>query len=135
MGGNQRCSLETWFPWRPSWHWLVAVSLLPIYNTDEPTSAANVGLIGAFGYNLYSKPHLRTDTRVLSTAAISALVLFGAEGYVAEAYRRTDAGQEEERRARDEGDLIYRRTKAIVLRPGVLGGLVGVCELERDRFS
>lgn len=86
----------------------------------------NVGLIGAFGYQLYSRPSLRSDTRFLGTAAVSGLVLFGAEGYVAESYRLTAAGQEEERRAREEGAAIYRKTKDVVLRPGVLGGLVGV---------
>ncbi|KAG8893085.1 hypothetical protein FRC00_011072 [Tulasnella sp. 408] len=86
----------------------------------------NVGLIGAFGYELYNKPHLRSDTRALATAGVSGLVLFGAEGYLAEAYRKTAAGQEEERRAREEGAALYRRTKDIVLRPGVLGGIVGV---------
>lgn len=89
----------------------------------------NVGILGTFGYQLYYKPHLRSDTRAITTAAIGTLVLFGAEGYVAEAYRETAAGQEEERRAREEGAAIYRRTKDIVLRPGVLGGLVGVLNL------
>jgi hypothetical protein len=87
---------------------------------------ANVGLIGAFGYQLYSKPHLRRDTRALSTAAVSALVLLGSEGYVAEAYRKTAQGQAEERRAREEGAYLYQLTRDVVLRPGVLGGLVGV---------
>jgi hypothetical protein len=96
--------------------------------TDVEPYLANVGLIATFGYQLYAKPHLRSDTRALSTAVVSTLVLFGVEGYVAEAYRQTAAGQEEERRAREEGALLYRQTKDIVLRPGVLGGLVGAGE-------
>ncbi|KAG8905894.1 hypothetical protein FRB99_008035 [Tulasnella sp. 403] len=86
----------------------------------------NVGLIGAFGYNLYSRPAFRSDTHALATAGVAGVLLFGAEGYIAEAYRNTAAGQEEERKAREEGATIYKRTKDIVLRPGVLGGLVGV---------
>jgi len=86
----------------------------------------NVGLIGAFGYQLYNKPHLRSDTRALATAGVSALVLLGAEGLVADAYRNTDAGRAEEKKAREEGALWYKKTKDVVLRPGVLGGLVGV---------
>ncbi|KAG8987256.1 hypothetical protein FRB90_003498 [Tulasnella sp. 427] len=77
----------------------------------------NVGLVGALGYELYTKPHLRRDTRLLATAGASGLVLLGVEGYFAEAYRKTAAGQEEERRAREEGAALYRRTKDIVLRP------------------
>jgi len=86
----------------------------------------NVGLIGAFGYQLYNYPHTRQDTRFLSTSAIAAITLLGAEGYVAENYRQTPRGQAEERRAREEGSYYYNRTKNIVLRPGVLGGIVGV---------
>jgi len=86
----------------------------------------NVGLIGAFGYQLYTKPSLRSDTRALTTAGVTALVLLGGESFIAEAYRRTPAGQEEERRAKDEGAAIWRHTKEVVLRPGVLGGLVGI---------
>ena len=89
-------------------------------------------MIGTFGYQLYSRPSLRSDTRALGTAALGALVLFGAEGFVAEAYRRTPAGQEEERRARDEGAAIYRHSKEIILRPTVAGGLVGIRESPRN---
>lgn len=89
----------------------------------------NVGLIGAFGYQLYNKPHLRSDTRTLATAGVSALILMGAEGYVAESYRNTPRGRAEEKRARQEGALWYAKTKDVVLRPGVLGGLVGVVNI------
>lgn len=98
-----------------------------------------MGLIGALGYELYTKPHLRRDTRLLATAGASGLVLLGAEGYLAEAYRKTAAGQAEERRAREEGAALIRRTKDIVLRPGVLGGIVGVgtspCESGMHSFT
>jgi len=89
----------------------------------------NVGLIGAFGYQLYTRPALRTDTRALTTAGITGLVLLGGEGFVAESYRRTAAGQEEERRAREEGAAIWRHSKQVILQPGVLGGLVGLVNL------
>ncbi|KAG8864656.1 hypothetical protein FRB96_005161 [Tulasnella sp. 330] len=86
----------------------------------------NVGLIGAFGYQLYAYPHTRRDTRFLSASAIAATLLLGAEGYVAENYRQTPRGQAEERRAREEGSYYYNKTKNVILRPGVLGGIVGV---------
>lgn len=53
------------------------------------------------------------------------LALFGAEGVLVERYRNTDAGRAEEKKAREEGATIYKHTKEVVLRPGVLGGLVG----------
>ncbi|KAG8961795.1 hypothetical protein FRC03_004952 [Tulasnella sp. 419] len=87
---------------------------------------ANIGIIGTVGYQFYAKPHLRSDTRALTTTAISALALFGTEGLFADAYRKTAAGQQEERRAKEEGAIVYRRTKEIVLRPGVFGGLMGL---------
>lgn len=88
----------------------------------------NVGLLGFASYSLYTKPHLRRDTKLLSSAAAAALALLSAEGYAAEKYRETPAGQEEERRARKEGAALYRVARENLLRPGVLGGLVGVCE-------
>ncbi|KAH8080292.1 hypothetical protein BXZ70DRAFT_1073796 [Cristinia sonorae] len=86
----------------------------------------NVGLISGVGYTYYACPHLRRDTKILASTAAAALTLFGAEGYLAETYRKTPAGREEERRAREEGAALYRYSREHLLRPGVLGGLVGV---------
>lgn len=77
-------------------------------------------------YAYYSQPHLRRDTKIISSTVIGGLILLGGEGYLAEAYRTTAQGQEEERRAREEGSVIYRHLREQVLRPGVLGGLVGL---------
>jgi len=89
----------------------------------------NLGLIGSLGYKLYTEPGLRTNQRFLTTTTVGVLALFGAEGYFAEAYRQTDAGQREEAKAREEGAALYNHAKTIVLRPGVLGGIVGVVNL------
>lgn len=89
----------------------------------------NVGLIAFAGREFYTKPHLRTDTRALGTVAATAVALFGAEGALAEAYVKTDAGQKEKARAKKEGAILYRQAHELVLRPGVLGGLVGVLNL------
>jgi hypothetical protein len=35
-------------------------------------------------------------------------------------------GQEEKRRAEEEGHLIYNKTKEVVLRPKVAGGILGL---------
>lgn len=88
----------------------------------------NVGLLSWAGYALYDKPHLRRDVKVLASAATAALTILGAEGYAAEKYRQTPAGREEERRAKKEGAALYRHAREHILRPGVLGGLVGVGE-------
>lgn len=93
-----------------------------------PAPTVNVGLLTYASYALYTQPRLRHDTRLLSSAAAGALLLFGAEGYAAERYRETPAGREEERRARKEGAVLYRHAREAVLRPGVLGGLLGFCE-------
>jgi hypothetical protein len=57
------------------------------------------------------------------------MVLFSLEGYIAEAYRKTPQGQEEARRARTEGAQIYRHLHEQIMRPQVLGGLVGMGSL------
>jgi hypothetical protein len=89
----------------------------------------NVGLLAFAGREFYAKPHLRTDARALGTVAATTLVLLGAEGALADAYVKTEAGQKEKVRAKKEGAAIYRQTREVVLRPGVLGGLVGVLNL------
>ncbi|KDQ21291.1 hypothetical protein BOTBODRAFT_25715 [Botryobasidium botryosum FD-172 SS1] len=86
----------------------------------------NIGILSAVGYDLYYHPSLRSNRRFLSTAAAGTLLLFGAEGAVAEAYSRTEAGKAEAKKARREGSLIYNRSREVILRPGVLGGLVGL---------
>ncbi|KAF8587986.1 hypothetical protein K439DRAFT_1630178 [Ramaria rubella] len=89
----------------------------------------NVGLLSTLSYQLYTQPHLRSDGRFLGGSAAGALVILGAEGFLAEAYRNTTQGREEERRAREEGAALYKHTKEIVLRPQVFGGLLGVVNL------
>jgi len=85
----------------------------------------NVGVLSGLGYALYTHPRLRTDYKQLSIAGAGILALFAGEGAVAEAYRKTDAGQKEEAKAKKEGAALYRQTKEIVLRPGVFGGILG----------
>ena len=58
----------------------------------------------------------------------AAFILLGAEGYAADAYAKTPRGREESRRAKEEGAVLYRHAKETILRPGVLGGAVGLGE-------
>lgn len=92
------------------------------------SSLVNVGLLSFASYSLYTRPHLRKDTRLLVSAAAAAFGLLTAEGYAAEKYLQTPAGREEERRARQEGAVLYRVARENILRPGVLGGMLGVCK-------
>ncbi|KAF8332716.1 uncharacterized protein EI90DRAFT_3145387 [Cantharellus anzutake] len=82
----------------------------------------NVGLLGSIGHSLYTVPAHRSSPRFLSLAAITTLGLFGIEGALAEAYRKTELGRREEARAKEEGAAICRHVKTVLLRPGVLGG-------------
>ena len=91
--------------------------------------SVNVGFLGSVGYSLYAVPGHRNSPRFLSTAALATLAVFGAEGVVADAYRRTEAGQREEARAKEEGAALYRHAKTVVLRPGILCGAVGALNL------
>jgi hypothetical protein len=86
----------------------------------------NVGLLGYAGYLFYTTPAYRQDYRVVGGTAAAALALVSAEGALTDAYLNTDEGQAELRRAEQEGSALYRHSKEVVLRPGVLGGLVGV---------
>ncbi|KZV82764.1 hypothetical protein EXIGLDRAFT_778226 [Exidia glandulosa HHB12029] len=86
----------------------------------------NLALIGTAGYQFYTRPEIRTDKQIVGGTLAGALVLFGAEGWLAEAYAQTDAGKAEAQRAKEEGSAAWRHTKQVVLRPGVMGGLLGV---------
>lgn len=113
-----------WYPWC----WCVYASsylIIPILTK----CIVNVGLLAFAGREFYTKPHLRTDARAIGTAAATAFALLGAEGALAEAYVQTDAGKKEKARAKKEGAALYRQTREVVLRPSVLGGLVGVLNL------
>ena len=88
----------------------------------------NVGIISGAAYSFYTKPHLRRDTRAIAAAAAGALTLLSAEGYAAEKYRETPRGQREAAKAKKEGAALYRAAREHILRPGVLGGLLGVRE-------
>ncbi|CCO26396.1 hypothetical protein RSOLAG1IB_03573 [Rhizoctonia solani AG-1 IB] len=89
----------------------------------------NVGLLAFVGRELYTKPHLRSDTRTLGITAAAAVALLGAEGALADAYVKTPSGQKEKERTKKEGAALYRHSREVVLRPGVLGGLVGALNL------
>ncbi|KAF7361953.1 hypothetical protein MVEN_00540300 [Mycena venus] len=89
----------------------------------------NIGLLAGAARAFYVNPHYRRDTQVISSTVAATLAILGAEGYAAEAYRKTAAGQEEERKAKEEGALIYRHLREQILRPGTLGGLVGIINL------
>ncbi|KAF7312108.1 hypothetical protein MIND_00223100 [Mycena indigotica] len=86
----------------------------------------NLGLLGGAARAFYVNPNYRRDTTVISSVVATSFAVLFAEGFAADAYRKTPAGQEEERRAREEGAVIYRHAKEQILRPGTLGGIVGV---------
>lgn len=73
------------------------------------------------------EPSYRSDHRIIGGAAAGSLVVLGIEGAVAESYLQTPEGQREKARAQEEGSALYRQTKELVLRPGVFGGLLGLC--------
>lgn len=86
----------------------------------------NVGILGFTSYSLYMKPHLRRNTKLLSSAAAAALALLSADDYTAEKYSEAPAGQEEGGRAKKGGAVVYRVVRETLLRPDVLGVLVGL---------
>lgn len=73
----------------------------------------------------YTQPAWRNDYKIIGGSVAGVLLLFGAEGTMTESYLQTPEGQREKQRVKDEGSLLYRQSKEIVLRPGVFGGLLG----------
>ncbi|KIY49374.1 hypothetical protein FISHEDRAFT_58279 [Fistulina hepatica ATCC 64428] len=89
----------------------------------------NLGLLAGATRAFIVNPHYRRDARIIGTTAAAALGLTAAEGFAVNAYQKTERGQAEERRAKEEGTFLYKHAREIVLRPGVLGGLVGLVNL------
>ncbi|TDL21663.1 hypothetical protein BD410DRAFT_789407 [Rickenella mellea] len=89
----------------------------------------NVGLLSYAGYQLYTYPELRNDTPTLGLGGVVALAVLGAESLLADQSAHTPEGRNARRKAKEEGDAIYRHTKEIVLRPGVMGGMVSIVNL------
>ncbi|KAJ7594795.1 hypothetical protein C8J56DRAFT_1161352 [Mycena floridula] len=86
----------------------------------------NIGLALGAARSFYIDNELRRNPKVISSTVAAAAAILAVEGYGVEAYRKTAGGQEEERRAKEEGTLIYKHIREVVFRPGVLGGLVGL---------
>ncbi|TRM65406.1 hypothetical protein BD626DRAFT_488682 [Schizophyllum amplum] len=86
----------------------------------------NIGLLAGAARAFYVNPGYRRDTKVLSSTAAATLALLGLEGYGAAWYANTPGGKAEAKKAKEEGTLVYRHTREAVLRPGVLGGLLGL---------
>ena len=86
-------------------------------------------MLSGTAYAFYTKPHLQRDTRAIVSTVAGALTLLTAEGYAAEKYYESPQGQREAAKAKHEGAVLYRAAREQILRPGVLGGLLGVCKL------
>eukprot|EP00918_Siedleckia_nematoides_P073084 GHVU01159545.1.p1 GENE.GHVU01159545.1~~GHVU01159545.1.p1 ORF type:complete len:221 (+),score=33.42 GHVU01159545.1:174-836(+) len=86
----------------------------------------NIGILAGGARAFYLNPSYRSDRTIIASTVAGSLALLSAEGYAAEKYAETPRGRDEARRAKEEGTLIYRHAREIVLRPGVLGGLVGL---------
>ncbi|PBK91354.1 hypothetical protein ARMGADRAFT_1105746 [Armillaria gallica] len=86
----------------------------------------NVGILAGAARSFYTQPHLRRDTKAISAAVAASIALLSVEGFAVEKYSKAPKGQEEARRAKEEGSLIYRHLREQILRPGVLGGLLGI---------
>ncbi len=82
--------------------------------------------MAGLGRAFYVKANLRRDTTFILQAAAATVGLLFVEGYAAEKYHRAPRGNEGVRRSEKEGTMNNMRE--IALRPGVLGGLVGLCE-------
>ncbi|PVF96143.1 hypothetical protein CPB86DRAFT_787292 [Serendipita vermifera] len=96
-------------------------------------AVVNVGVLSTVGYHIYKRPTLVTEPRLnarpLAYTSAGLLGLFTLESLAVNSYLNTPQGREEKRRAEEEGHLIYNKTKEVVLRPQVAGGLLGIANV------
>ena len=119
-------------------------TLNPIHPTHLPT--VNLGVLSSIGYTLYTHPHARTNPRFLGLSALGIFTLFSAEGLTPRRYLDSphdhqthqvqSRGPPTIRRLTFYLSLIpqeivtlKRKSKEIILRPGVFGGLLGAINL------
>jgi hypothetical protein len=100
------------------------VRINPVWCTH--VQPVNIGLLASVGRTFYVEPSLRRDAKAIGATIAGTLAVLSVEGYAAARYAQTPAGQAEAQRSKEEGSLIYRQSREVVLRPGVLGGLVGI---------
>ncbi|KAK0212962.1 hypothetical protein DFS33DRAFT_85387 [Desarmillaria ectypa] len=86
----------------------------------------NVGILAGAARTFYTQPHLRRDAKAISVAVAATIALLSVEGFSVAKYSKTPRGQEEARCAKEEGSIIYQHLREQILRPGVLGGLLGI---------
>ncbi|KAG8753312.1 hypothetical protein FRC14_006149 [Serendipita sp. 396] len=96
-------------------------------------AVVNIGILGTIGYHVYKRPTLITEPRMnarpLAYTSAGLVGIFTLESLAANAYLQTAQGQEELRRAEEEGHLLYNKTKEVVLRPKVASGILGATNL------
>ncbi|KAH9978531.1 hypothetical protein BGW80DRAFT_1165130 [Lactifluus volemus] len=99
-------------------------------------SLVNISLLAGASYALYAPPRLRRDTKVITTALVAAVMLFGAETYATEACQSTARCRAAERESRDieHRSANYRRAHEYALRPRVIGRIFGLGESSVLRF-
>lgn len=86
----------------------------------------NVGLLGGIGYFAYTNPALRQNPRVVTATAIGVFALAGLEGYIAEENGLARGRRDRKGAARKRVSGLVPSVKEHLLRPGVLGGIVGM---------
>ena len=86
----------------------------------------NIGLLGGIAYFAYTQPALRQNVRVVSTTAIGILAVAGVEGYIAQENGHPPGRKERKGASRKRTSGLVSSIKEHLLRPGVLGGVVGI---------
>ena len=89
-------------------------------------SVVNVGIVAYVGRTFYLRPDLRADKRVISSVVAASLAIASLEGYATTKYAETPHGREEMRRAKEGGSIVYRYLHEHILRPKVMGGMLGL---------
>ena len=106
---------------------LVGLGTLPNTIPDHYSqNIVNVGIVACVGRAFYLRPELRADKRVITSVVAASLAVVSLEGFATSKYAETPRGREEIRRAKEEGSLVYRYLHEHILRPKVLGGMLGL---------
>ena len=89
----------------------------------------NIGVIAGVGYTFYSKPHLRANTKAITSTVAATLALVTGEGVAVEQYlTRTPEGQSALQHARERRHWLAQYLHNFFARVNPYKGAIGVCE-------
>lgn len=89
----------------------------------------NIGIIAGVGYTFYSKPHLRANTKAITSTVAATIALLTGEGFATnQVLKQTPEGQSALQHARERRHWLAQYLHDFFARVNPYKGAVGIGE-------